>query len=89
MRFYVGNSTGVNLQITSDGITLGRVATCNNGKTTHTIDTATDTDLIFRRNTTDVLKCGSFTEGAERYELFDVQPGSRFSSYHMYFLVVS
>ena len=89
MRFNVGNSKGVNLQITSDGITLGRVATCNNGIKTNTTDTATDTDLIFKRNRTDVLKCGSFTEGAETFEFFDVQPGKIFSSYHMYFLVVS
>ena len=50
MRFYVGNGTNANLTITNAGITLGRVATCNGGIKSNTIDTATDTDLIFRRN---------------------------------------
>ena len=50
MRFYVGNSTSVNLQITNDGLTLGRVANCTAGLKSNIIDTYTDTDLIFRRN---------------------------------------
>ena len=31
MRFYAGNSTSVNLQITNNDITLGRVVNCNGG----------------------------------------------------------
>ena len=50
MRFYVGNSTSVNLQITNNDITLGRVANCTAGLKSNIIDTYTDTDLIFRRN---------------------------------------
>ena len=50
MRFYAGNSTSVNLQITNNELTLGRVVNCNGGLKTNVIDTLTDTDLIFKRN---------------------------------------
>ena len=50
MRFYAGNSTSVNLQITNNEITLGRVVNCNGGLKTNVIDTLTDTDLVFKRN---------------------------------------
>ena len=50
MRFYAGNSTSVNLQITNTELTLGRLAICNSGIKTNVIDTTIDTDLIFRRN---------------------------------------
>ena len=61
MRFYAGNSTSVNFQITIDGLTLGRVATCNSGIKTNVIDTTTDTDLTIRRNGTDVLNIFTYT----------------------------
>ena len=50
MRFYAGNSTSVNLQITNNDITLGRVVNCNGGLKTNTIDTNGDNDLVFKRN---------------------------------------
>ena len=50
MRFYAGNSTSVNLKITNNELTLGRVVNCNGGLKTNVIDTLTDTDLIFKRN---------------------------------------
>ena len=56
MRYYVGNGTNANLTITNAGIILGRVATCNGGIKSNTIDTATDTDLIFRRNGIEFFK---------------------------------
>ena len=56
MRFFVGNSTGVNFQISNTGLTLSRLATCTAGVKSNFIDTYTDTDLIFRRNGTEIFK---------------------------------
>ena len=59
MRFYVGNSTSVNLQISQfvngnseliNEILLNRNTKCSQTFYTNVIDTYTDTDLIFRRN---------------------------------------
>ena len=61
MRFYAGNSTSVNFQITNDGLTLGRVATCNSGIKTNVIDTTIDTDLIFRRNGVEYFRLDDLT----------------------------
>ena len=61
MRYYVGNGTNANLTITNAGITLGRVATCNGGIKSNTIDTATDTDLIFRRNGVEYFRLDDLT----------------------------
>ena len=51
MRFFVGNPTSVNLQIsqtaTSNEILLNRETKCSNVFHTNTIDTYTDTDLKF------------------------------------------
>ena len=82
-RFFVGNSTNANLQMTNAGIDLRRETTISSVKT-NAIDTNGDSDLIFRRNGSDMIHCGSFTGGGETYELIDVQAGSRFSSYHLY-----
>ena len=61
MRFYVGNSTSANLQMTNVGLTLGRVATCTAGLKTNFIDTYTDTDLIFRRNGVEYFRLDDLT----------------------------
>ena len=61
MRFYVGNGSNTNLAITNAGITLGRVATCSGGIKSNTIDTATDTDLIFRRNGVEYFRLDDLT----------------------------
>ena len=61
MRFYVGNGSNTNLTITNAGITLGRVATCSGGIKSNTIDTATDTDLIFRRNGVEYFRLDDLT----------------------------
>ena len=60
MRFYVGNSTSANFQITNAGITLGREATISSVKT-NIIDTNGDNDLTIRRNGTDVLNIFTYT----------------------------
>ena len=49
MRFYVGNSTSANFQITHAGISLNRETTISSVKTNF-IDTNGNSDLIFRRN---------------------------------------
>ena len=56
MRFYVGNSSNVKFQINNSDIYFGRVAICNNGVKSNTIDTNTDTDLIISRNTSEALR---------------------------------
>ena len=60
MRFYVGNSTSANFQITNAGITLGRETTISSVKT-NIIDTNGDNDLTIRRNGTDVLNIFTYT----------------------------
>ena len=61
MRFYVGNSTSANFQITNTELTLGRVAICNSGIKTNVIDTTIDTDLIFRRNGVEYFRLDDLT----------------------------
>ena len=60
MRFYVGNSTSANLQMTNDGISLNRETTISSVKT-NIIDTNGDNDLTIRRNGTDVLNIFTYT----------------------------
>ena len=54
MRFYVGNGTSANFQMTNAGISLNRETTVGSIKPNF-IDTTSDTDLTIRRNGTDVL----------------------------------
>ena len=55
MRFYVGNGTSANFQMTNAGISLNRETTVGSIKTNF-IDTTSDTDLIFRRNGTEFFR---------------------------------
>ena len=59
MRFYVGNSTSANFQITNVGITLGRETTTSSVKT-NTIN-SNGGDLTIQRDGTDVLNIFSYT----------------------------
>ena len=65
MRFYAGNSTSVNLQIaqtaTLNEILLNRATKCSNVFYTNTIDTYSDTDLIFRRNGVEYFRLDDLT----------------------------
>ena len=65
MRFYVGNSTSVNLQkaqtATSNEILLNRATKCSGVFHTNTIDTYSDTDLIFRRNGVEYFRLDDLT----------------------------
>ena len=56
MRFYVGNGTNANLTITNSEITLGRVANCNGGLKTNTINSNGNNDLLFQRNSITYFK---------------------------------
>ena len=60
MRFYVGNGTSANFQMTNAGISLNRETTVGSIKTNF-IDTTSDTDLTIRRNGTDVLNIFTYT----------------------------
>ena len=70
MRFYVGNSTSVNLQISQfvngnseliNEILLNRNTKCSQTFYTNVIDTYTDTDLIFRRNGIEYFRLDDLT----------------------------
>ena len=61
VRFYVGNGTNANFQITNTELTLGRVANCTAGLKSNFIDTYTDTDLIFRRNGVEYFRLDDLT----------------------------
>ena len=52
VRFFVGNSTNANFQITHAGITLNRETTVSSVKT-NTINSNGDNDLVFQRNGTE------------------------------------
>ena len=56
MRFYVGNSTNANLQITNAGNSLNRETTISSVKT-NTINSKGDNDLVFQRDGTEIFKC--------------------------------
>ena len=60
MRFYVGNGTNANIQMTNDIIELRRETTVGSIKI-NTIDTTGDNDLTIRRNGTDVLNIFTYT----------------------------
>ena len=60
VRFFVGNGTNANLQITHAGITLNRETTISSVKT-NTIDTNGDHDLIFRRNGVEYFRLDDLT----------------------------
>ena len=56
LRFFVGNSTNPNFQITNANINLNRDTTIGSVKT-NTINSNGDNDLVFQRNGTEIFKC--------------------------------
>ena len=56
LRFFVGNSTNANFQITNANINLNRETTVSSVKT-NTISSNGDNDLVFQRNGTEIFKC--------------------------------
>ena len=96
MRFFVGNSTSVNLQISQfvngnselvNEILLNRATKCSNVFHSNTIDTYTDTGLSFRRNGNEYFKFEEYTDvnsGNETYPLINVEASTRLSTNHIY-----
>ena len=56
LRFFVGNSTNPNFQITNANINLNRETTIGSVKT-NTINSNGENDLVFQRNGTEIFKC--------------------------------
>ena len=76
MRFYVGNSTSANFQITHAGNSLNRETTISSVKTNF-IDTNGDTDLIFRRNADTFLTLDD-TDGVKASKSITVEGANDF-----------
>ena len=71
MRFYVGNSTGVNLQITNDDIYLNRATSISSVKT-NLINSNGDNDVVFQRNGTTFLTLDD-TDGVKASQSITVE----------------
>ena len=76
MRFYVGNSTSANFQITHAGISLNRETTISSVKTNF-IDTNGDSDLTIRRNGTTFLTLDD-TDGVKASQSITVEGANDF-----------
>ena len=83
MRFYVGNSTSANLQMTNAGLELRRETTISSVKT-NLIDTDGDNDLTIRRNGTDVLNIFTYTPTNGPTIIVDAQSDCGISSSWMF-----
>ena len=88
MRFFVGNSTNVNLQIaqtaTLNEILLNRATKCSNVFYTNTIDTYTDVDLVVNRNGTEIFKCET-SAGIDNNDIINITPsGGGMSAVNVY-----
>ena len=83
MRFYVGNSTNANLQITNAGNSLNRETTISSVKT-NTINSNGDNDLVFQRNGTEMFKCET-SAGIDNNDIINVTPsGGGMSAVNVY-----
>ena len=83
MRFYAGNGTSANIQMTNAGIELRRETTVGSIKT-NTIDTTGDNDLTIRRNGTDVLNIFTYTPTNGPSIIVDAQSDCGISSSWMF-----
>ena len=83
MRFYAGNGTSANIQMTNAGIELRRETTVGSIKT-NTIDTTSDNDLTIRRNGTDVLNIFTYTPTNGPSIIVDAQSDCGISSSWMF-----
>ena len=88
IRFRVGEGGGDTIvcEMRNEYLSMSRNVIIGAGYElqTNIIDTNGDNALSIQRNGATMLNCNTFTGGGETYELIDVQPGSRFSSYHLY-----
>ena len=87
MRFFVGNSTSVNLQIaqtaTLNEILLNRATKCSNVFHTNTIDTFTDVDLVVNRNGTEIFQCQT-SAGIDNNNIINVSGTGGVSAVNVY-----
>ena len=83
MRFYAGNGTSANIQMTNAGIELRRETTVGSIKT-NTIDTTGDNDVTIRRNGTDVLNIFTYTPTNGPTIIVDAQSDCGISSSWMF-----
>ena len=83
MRFYAGNGTSANIQMTNAGIELRRETTVGSIKT-NTIDTTGDNDLTIRRNGTNVLNIFTYTPTNGPTIIVDAQSDCGISSSWMF-----
>ena len=72
LRFFVGNSTNPNFQITNANINLNRDTTIGNVKT-NTINSNGDNDLVFQRNGTEIFKCET-SAGIDNNDILNITP---------------
>ena len=87
MRFFVGNSTSVNLQIaqtaTLNEMLLNRATKCSNVFHTNTIDTYTDVDLVVNRNGTEIFQCQT-SAGIDNNNIINVSGTGGVSAVNVY-----
>ena len=72
LRFFVGNSTNANFQITNAGVSLNRETTIGSIKT-NTINSNGDNDLVFQRNGTEIFKLET-SAGIDNNNILNITP---------------
>ena len=83
LRFFVGNSTNPNFQITNANINLNRDTIIGNVKT-NTINSNGDNDLVFQRNGTEIFKCET-SAGIDNNDILNITPiGGGMSASNIY-----
>ena len=83
IRYFVGNSTNANFQITNAGISLNRETTIGSVKT-NTINSNGDNDLVFQRNGTEIFQCQT-SAGIDNNNILNVTPtGGGMSAVNVY-----
>ena len=83
VRYFVGNSTNANFQITHAGISLNRETTIGSVKT-NTINSNGNNDLVFQRNGTEIFKCET-SAGIDNNDILNITPiGGGMSASNIY-----
>ena len=82
LRFFVGNSTNPNFQITNANINLNRETTIGSVKT-NTINSNGDNDLVFQRNGTEIFKCET-SAGIDNNNIINVSGTGGVSAVNVY-----
>ena len=82
LRFFVGNSTNPNFQITNANINLNRETTIGSVKT-NTINSNGDNDLVFQRNGTEIFQCQT-SAGIDNNNIINVSGTGGVSAVNVY-----